>query len=295
MVTLRKLGLALGVLGSFAGVIGSTPPIEVGSVEWGRDFDAAVAESARDGKPVLAFFQEVPGCAGCRKFGAEVMSHSLIVEAIQREFVPVLIYNNRPGRDAVILKRYGEPAWNYQVVRFLDGEGNDLIPRRDRVWTRDALALRMIEALEAAGRNVPRYLEVAALENDTEQHREVAFAQACFWTGEALLGRLPGVITTEAGWLEGHEVTRVIYHSGIVTLEDLAEQAEAAGVADEIYTDLTRYRAAERSDQKRQIRGSALEDIELSPMQRTKVNAFAPLDMDAAVSWLTPSQGERLE
>ena len=28
------------------------------------------------------------------------------------------------------------------LVRFLDGEGKDIIPRKDRVWTRDALAAR---------------------------------------------------------------------------------------------------------------------------------------------------------
>ena len=30
-------------------------PIEVGRVSWGRDFDAALAESADSGKPVFAF------------------------------------------------------------------------------------------------------------------------------------------------------------------------------------------------------------------------------------------------
>ena len=34
---------------------------EVGDVAWRRDFDAALAESKSTGKPVFAFFQEVPG------------------------------------------------------------------------------------------------------------------------------------------------------------------------------------------------------------------------------------------
>ena len=41
--------------------------------------------------PVFAFFQEVPGCAGCQKFGAEVMSDPVIVAAIEAEFLPVLM------------------------------------------------------------------------------------------------------------------------------------------------------------------------------------------------------------
>ena len=36
-------------------------PVEVGNVNWGRDFDAALKMSAKSGKPVLVLFQEVPG------------------------------------------------------------------------------------------------------------------------------------------------------------------------------------------------------------------------------------------
>lgn len=36
-------------------------PIEVGDVQWGRDFDAALENSAASGKPVLILFQEIPG------------------------------------------------------------------------------------------------------------------------------------------------------------------------------------------------------------------------------------------
>jgi len=36
-------------------------PVEVGHVNWGRDFDAALKMSAESGKPVLVLFQEVPG------------------------------------------------------------------------------------------------------------------------------------------------------------------------------------------------------------------------------------------
>ena len=111
--------MAFAVLGCVGALVAGVPlaasanPIEVGAVEWRRDLDGALEDSARTGKPVFAFFQEVPGCAGCQKFGATVMSHPPIVEAVQREFVPLLIFKNREGRDAEILKRYEEPAWNY--------------------------------------------------------------------------------------------------------------------------------------------------------------------------------------
>jgi len=136
--------------------------VEVGIVAWERDFEGALEKSKRSGRPVLVLFQEVPGCSGCGKFGREVLTHPVIVASAESDFIPVLVYNNRPGRDAEILERYGEPAWNYQVVRFLDGRGEDIIPRRDRVWTVEDVARRMVEALERAGRGVPFDLRMLA-------------------------------------------------------------------------------------------------------------------------------------
>ncbi len=139
-------------------------PIEIGLVHWGRNFEEAFERSRREGRPVLALFQEVPGCSGTQQFGKDVLSHPRIVEAIENEFIPVLIYNNRGGRDAEILAQYNEPAWNYQVIRFLDSSGNDIIPRKDRIWTLGAVAGRLSDALRAAGRNVPLYLQGLAIE-----------------------------------------------------------------------------------------------------------------------------------
>ena len=119
---------------------------------WGRDFDAALAASKASGKPVFLLFQEVPGCKGCKDFGREVLSDPEIVRAIEDHFVPLMIPNNKPGKDAEILKRFKETAWNFQVVRFLDSEAKDLIPRQDELWTKADLLGRMRAALEKAGR-----------------------------------------------------------------------------------------------------------------------------------------------
>ena len=96
-------------------------------------------------------------------FGKQVLSHPHLVEAIQSLFTPVAIHNNAKGRDAEILARYKEPAWNNPVVRFVDATGKDLIERRDRVWTAEGIAGRMVTALEAAKRPVPAYLRLTAL------------------------------------------------------------------------------------------------------------------------------------
>ncbi len=113
-----------------AGFVMAEGNIEVGLVKWNRNFEESLKKSKTENKPALILFQEVPGCAGCQKFGRDVLSHPLIVEAMESEFIPVLIYNNRGGKDAELLKKYHEPAWNYQVIRFFDNSAKDIIPRQ---------------------------------------------------------------------------------------------------------------------------------------------------------------------
>lgn len=286
--------------------------IEVGNVDWGRDLDAAFSASGKSGRPVLVLFQEVPGCAGCRKFGKEVLSHPLIVEAIESEFEPVLVYNNRK-EDAEVLKRFGEPAWNFQVIRFLDRNGSDIIPRRDKIWTTEALASRMSAALRKVGRPVPPYLETLSFGSLDGNLGTAAFAMYCFWTGEMKFGGIDGVLVTEAGFLEGREVAKITFDRDRISFGDLATRAASFDCADKVYTSspedaetagrtrlstgtLTNdYRPARSSDQKRQIGGTVFQKIDLSPVQSTKVNAFARSDPGKALQWLSPRQVEQLE
>jgi hypothetical protein len=231
--------------------------VEAGKVDWGRDLETALAACEKTGKPVLALFQEIPGCAGCRQFGRDVLSNLLLVEAIEREFTPLLIHNNQPGNDAEVLRRFGEPAWNYQVVRFLDSRGNDLIPRKDQVWDTGGIAARMIASLERAKRPVPAYLKLLAQEHSAGL-KQVVFTMFCFWTGEMALGQIEGVVTTEAGFMQGAEVTLVSYDPEIITLPQLI--------------------------------ASAAETLPLSPAQATKANAWIRTDAGRARRFFSPSQ-----
>ena len=141
-------------------------PIEAGNVRWSRDFESTLEQSRKTGKPVFLLFQEIPGCIGCQTFGSEVLTNPPLVKAIENEFLPLLIYNNRSGgQDESVLNRFNEPSWNFQVIRFLDGEGKDLIPRKDKIWTVEGVAARMIEALTAAGRSIPPDLQTITLKN----------------------------------------------------------------------------------------------------------------------------------
>ena len=120
-----------------------------------------------------------------------------MVEAIEDLFVPVLVYNNKSS-DSALLKKFNEPSWNNPIVRFLNGSGSDLIPRKSGVWTIGPMAARMVATLKAANREVPSYLSNLAI--DPSSLETATFAMSCYWTGEARLGAIDGVMTTTAGW-----------------------------------------------------------------------------------------------
>ena len=90
------------------------------------------------------------------------MTNKTIISTIENSFVPLLIHNNTGGEDAKILKKYNEPSWNYQVIRFLTSDGKDIIPRKSSVNTLKALSTRMVDALEKAKQPVPAELKKLA-------------------------------------------------------------------------------------------------------------------------------------
>ncbi|CAN5791052.1 hypothetical protein BH20VER1_BH20VER1_14130 [soil metagenome] len=126
-----------------------------------------------------------------------------------------------------------------------------------------------------------------------------------------LLGQIEGVVSTEAGFFKGREVTLVEYAPDQLALEVLARRAKQAGVADAIHLDAgaarsvagvaggppldQTYRRAPASDQKKQIQGTPFAKLPLSAAQATKVNAFARQNPAKAAEWLTPGQREQLK
>jgi thioredoxin-related protein len=102
---------------------------ERGKVSWYRDYKTAIKISKKENKPILIFFQEVPGCATCRNYGHNVLSHPLMTEAIENEFIPLAIFNNKKAKDLEILKKYNEPTWNNPVVRIVNSQGENIVNR----------------------------------------------------------------------------------------------------------------------------------------------------------------------
>ncbi len=107
-------------------------------------------------------------------YGRTVLSHPFIVDAAREHFVPACIYNNTK-EDAPLLKLFEEPSWNNPVVRVLDADRKDLVPRVNNDWTLRGLASAMVEALKAIKKPVPLYLDLL-LREQAARKRGVASA-----------------------------------------------------------------------------------------------------------------------
>lgn len=285
-------------------------PPELGDVHWGRNLENALKQSKESGKPVLLLFMQSSGCEDCQTFGREPLSHPLIVGAIESAFVPVAIQNNKPGHDAQIVKRFDEAASSLPVMRFLDGEGHDIVPRADHILSTHDVAKRLIEALATADREVPQYLKIAMLETDLRRdHRErLTFAMHCFWEGEAKLGAIDGVIGTRAMFYSEQEAVTVTFDPTVISIEDLVKEADRLNCADTVYAHgdyqlvyarnvlkeraqpaRVRLRDAPIEDQDHALAQSNLRWLPLTSMQATKLNAALAAGEDGH-ALLTPLQ-----
>jgi len=246
---------------------------ELGEVAWLRDHDRGLALAAEQGKPVLLLFQEVPGCSTCVNFGQDVLTHPLMVELIADRFVPVAIFNNRPGPDAEILRRYGEASWNNPVVRFLGPGGAELLPRLANRY--DALGLyeKILAVLEMLGADLPGYFRLLGRDLLVEEGlgQCVTYATPCFWSGETSLAQHAAVITTDAGWIDGDEVVRVHFDPRLASREELDAFAHAEGFS-------PTSRGGFRLDREPQfyLRKDRARHLPLTPAQRTRINLAVP-------------------
>ena len=225
MTTLFSIYLA-----ALLSMIFASNPVELGDVAWERDLQAAQQLSLESDRPILILFQEVPGCATCRNFGADVLTHPLIVEAIESLFVPLAIYNNRGGTDASALASFGEPSWNNPVVRIVDADLETIGDRLAGNYSQHGLTSAMISALIQEDLPVPGYLTLLNAELASSRALETAtYAMHCFWEGEKKLGELDGVFRSTPGFQNGREVVRVKFDIGILSQEQIDQQARQWG------------------------------------------------------------------
>jgi len=214
-------------------------PVELGKVNWERRLDKGIKQAQQTDRPIFLLFQEVPGCATCRNYGHNVLSHPLIVEAIEDLFTPVAIFNNKGGEDAKVLNYFGEPSWNNPVVRIIDTDKKDIVERISGNYSPLGVVQSMIIALKRASKDVPAYLELLEQELYAQQQgtETATLGMYCFWTGEKNLGALPGVVETQPGFMGGREVVQVQFDPSLISYENLVGEAQKAQCASQVYTE----------------------------------------------------------
>ncbi len=265
--------------------------IELGKVKWLRDYDLAIAESIKTKKPIYILFQEIPGCSTCVNFGKIVMSNSLIVEMIETYFVPLAIYNNKSGKDAAVLKKYKEVAWNNPVSRIVDQNGRDIVDRLNGSYTEGAVIGFIRKGIEANKKLVPKYIQLLE-EEYTAIKKEIVLEMYCFWSGEKNIGNQKGVISTLPGFSNGKEVVKVTFDDSAIDEMDVVTNAQKTNNADAVHTNNSYEKSALKSknivvknlaaftvdkDIHYYLKQSKYASLDLSTSQATKINSLIGL------------------
>ncbi len=282
--------------------------VELGDVKWLRNYDTAMEQAKEMDKPVFILFQEVPGCSTCQNYGKDVLTHPLIVEAIEDLFIPLVIHNNKSGHDAKILKKFGEPSWNNPVVRIVSNDEKQLVPRVARQYTSTQLVSAMNAALANDNREIPGYLnlleeELTILNSGTQ---ETFISMYCYWSGEKNIAKQKGVAYTEAGFMDGREVVKVTYSPDFIEYQTLLDEASKAQCASASYTDNRSEQEASRKvlgngkqhgkkayrkahDDKYYLNRSNLKKVAMTDLQKTRINSMLGQGLDPS-ELLSPRQ-----
>lgn len=258
----------------------------------------------------MILFQEVPGCATCVGYGEQVLSHPLLVDAIENLFIPVAVYNNIGGDDRKTLNSFNEPTWNNPVVRIVSVDRRELASRVDGDYTLRGITNAMVASLKAVGREIPEYLQILhdEVEVSFRPTERATFAMSCFWEGEAALGKIEGILSTIPGYLNGNEVVKVEYDPSVISYADLVKKAQTQQCALRVFTRTGKQHEVARtlvgnaavtseesvrpdSEPKYYLSKTLLRFVPMTPLQAAHVNA-AVGDGDDPANFLSPRQIE---
>jgi hypothetical protein len=206
---------------------------ELGRVRWRRDYDEAIKTSTSEKKPVFVFIQDISGVDVNIQYGEAVLSHPLVVEAIESLFIPLAIYNSEPNRDTDMLAKLSENSSNQTVIRIVNSRGTDLTERVVDNLTMDGILSAIIESLSG---ETPQYVEILYEEYKIPQNTESAiFPVHCFWAGEVELGPSRGILQTIPGKVGEREAIQVVFDSNVTSYRKLLEESHTFGLCKDAY------------------------------------------------------------
>jgi len=120
----------------------------------------------------------------------------------------------------------------------------------------------------------------------------------CFWTGEKEIAQIPGVLSTEAGFMHGKEVVKVTYDKSTTDLDGIVKVAKKERCADQVFADVgKKEKVVDRStgryrkdrEVKYYLQHTDYKAIPMTALQAAKVNA-AIGEGQSPESYLSPRQ-----
>jgi peptide methionine sulfoxide reductase MsrA len=122
-------------------------------------------------------------------------------------------------------------------VRIVDHDKKDILPRLNGNYTPSGLVNYMMMALKKTGQQIPDYVTLLFEELNANERglEKTTLSMYCFWTGEKELGKIDGVMQTEAGFMDHREVVNVYYDPEVVSLEHILQEGRKTKCADQIY------------------------------------------------------------
>lgn len=261
--------------------------IELGKVSWFKSYEHALQLSHEKAKPILLFFQEIPGCSACVNYGREVLSHPVMVEIIENEFIPLAIYNNKLGPDEEVLWLYNEPAWNNPVAHFIDESGKDIIEKLENNYQPLSMLIKIIDTLDKSKGSVPNYIN--AFKNELlikYGHTEMAIYETpCFWSGETTFAQNEAVYSTLPGFIGPREVVKIQFDPKKTSKVQLDEFAIEQG-----FFSIGNYESFRvDKDPEYYLKKTNYKFLPLTFTQRMMINHSLPYKKDPTI-WLSPKQ-----
>lgn len=265
--------------------------IELGQIDWLRNYDEAIEKAKISNKPIFIQFQEVPGCYTCQKYGSQVLSHPIIKEIIENEFIPLAIYNNKGGADAKVLKQFDEPSWNNPVSRIINANGENLITRHAGKYSLSSVASYLYLGLISAGNGISDYSSIwlNELSESSSNYEKAYYSMYCFWSGEAKLGDIEGVVSTSPGFMNGLEVVEVNYDPSKTSKKKISQKVKNEGI--KLVMKPSKFRLDK--DEQYYLKNSYYKYLPLSPGQRSNINSALAKKGDPN-KFLSPQQNDWL-
>ncbi len=196
----------------------------LGRVRWLSDYNTALLKMAEENKPMLVYILGNTGNDVLSVRRNEILSHPLIVEAIESNFIPVAV-SPAVAAEHSILSLPGDT----KTGTAMSIVGTDGHPKSknsdDAAWMKHLTGI-MLDALQQEGMAAPVYLKLVNEEFNAAEKRESAVITLhCFWSGEVELGIEHGIVYTEPGYIGDKEALYLEFNGSAISYEDILKSS----------------------------------------------------------------------